>query len=164
VKCQGCGKYVDKAKNYRYLKCLSCRESAKKENEEPVRLYERDLSSKLTTEQRWAIVLLHKQGKTTEEIASSIPCNINTAYHWIDVYNKTSDVNDEHRSGRKRKTTESQDELIVSAAVENPFVTPRQIIKENDLEVSARTARRRLNEIGLRGRVAAKENLGLIKN
>ena len=45
------------------------------------------------------------------------------------MHGTTGDVKDEHRSGRKRKTTEREDAVIVSAAEENPFTTPRTKVR-----------------------------------
>jgi hypothetical protein len=63
-------------------------------------------------------------------------------------------LQDQPRSGRKRKTTASEDEAIVDEAKETKFTTPRRIKRKLQLDVSARTIDRRLQEVGLFGRVA----------
>ena len=114
-------------------------------------------SDRLSSEQRWAIITLHKDNQTRDEIAKKIPCNINTVDHWISHYKQHKSVEDTHRSGRKRKTDEKTDDNIIDYAIENSFTTPKTIKRELQFTVSTRTIRRRLNEAGLFGHVARKE-------
>jgi transposase len=86
-----------------------------------------------------------------------IPCNINTVNHWISRYEQHDSVEDKLRSGRKRKTNENTDVNIIASAVEKKFTTPKRIKREQQLAVSTRTVRHRLNEAGLFGHVARKE-------
>ena len=58
--------------------------------------------------------------------------------------------------GRKRKLPEATT-AIIDAATQQPMTTPNQIKHELQLDLSARTIRRRLDEAGLFGRVARKE-------
>jgi len=58
--------------------------------------------------------------------------------------------------GRKRKADEATD-AIIDLALEEKFTTPKQIKRQLQLDVSARTVRRRLDKAGLFGRVARKE-------
>jgi Transposase/DDE superfamily endonuclease len=58
--------------------------------------------------------------------------------------------------GRKRKLPEATT-AIIAAATQQPMTTPKQIKHELQLDLSARTVRRRLDEAGLFGRVARKE-------
>jgi hypothetical protein len=51
-------------------------------------------------------------------------------------------------------TDEETDDQIVSLAEEKKFITPKQIKNELQLQVSDDTIRRRLDEVGLHGRVA----------
>jgi transposase len=122
-------------------------------------LFNRDNSplTPLSTEQRWTIVALHKDGQRRAAIASKIPCNINTVDHWISHYKKHDSVEDQPRTGRKRKTDENTDINIIAVAVGEKFTTPKRIKREQQLTISARTIRRRLDEVGLYGRVARKE-------
>jgi len=48
-------------------------------------------------------------------IASKIPCTLTTVTHWIHHYEKQSSVEDERRSGRRRKTDENTDLNIINA-------------------------------------------------
>ena len=66
-------------------------------------------------------------------------------------------MEDEPRSGRPRVTSAETDALIAASAIETPITTPRIIRSELDIEASARTIRRRLDDVGLFGRVARME-------
>jgi transposase len=104
----------------------------------------------LSHDQRVAITLLHKEGHEAAYIASRIPCDVRTVRHWLEH----GDLQDASRPGRKRKTTEAQDEQIEQEARETKFTTPRRIRRKLGIDVSSRTIDRRLIEIGLFGRVA----------
>jgi transposase len=125
----------------------------------PPPLFDRDSSplTPLSTEQRWTIIVLHKQGQQRAAIASKIPCSLKTVGHWINHYEKHGSVEDKRRSGRKRKTDENTDVNIITTAIEKKFITPKKIKRELQLSVSADTIRRRLDEARLFGRVARKE-------
>jgi transposase len=121
--------------------------------------FDRDSSShtRLTIEQRWTIITLHRDGQERDVIANKIPCTLNTVSHWINHYNHSGTVAEKPRSGRRKKTDENTDiNIVVTAAVEK-FTRPKKIKRELDLSVSARTVRRRLDEAGLFGRIARKE-------
>jgi DDE superfamily endonuclease/Transposase len=66
-------------------------------------------------------------------------------------------LDDRERNGRPRCTDVDTDHSIEATAEEKKFTTPRSIKKELKLVCSARTIRRRLDEIGLYGRVARHE-------
>jgi transposase len=122
-------------------------------------LFDRGSSSlsRLTEEQRWSIIALHRDGQQRRVIANKIPCSLNTVNHWIHHYEHNNTVADQPRSGCKRQTDEKTDiNIVVSAAVEK-FIVPKKIKRELDLTVSPRTVRRRLNEAGLFGRISRKE-------
>lgn len=63
-------------------------------------------------------------------------------------------MQDEHRSGRPRCTDEAMDTAIAGIAFVDPFVTPRQLKRQHDIDASTSTIKRRLVEAGLHGRVA----------
>jgi transposase len=100
------------------------------------------------------IVCLHKLKRDDSTIAQEIPCDIRSVKHWVEHYDTHHNVDDEPRSGRKRKTTAEEDEAIVDEAKETKFTTPRRIKRKLHLDVSSRTIDRRLIEVGLFGRVA----------
>ena len=100
------------------------------------------------------IVCLHKLKHDEAAIAREIPCDVRSVRHWLQHYEQHHNVDDEHRSGRKRKTTSEIDEHIEEEARETKFTTPRRIKRKLGLDVSSRTIDRRLQEVGLFGRVA----------
>jgi hypothetical protein len=97
------------------------------------------------------------EGQERQTIAHKIPCNLNTVGHWIRAWQQRHDLFDSDRSGRPRITSERTDVRIEEYADEKKFTTPREIKNELELDVSARTIRRRLDEVGLYGRVARVE-------
>jgi hypothetical protein len=72
----------------------------------------------------------------------------------LNHYEQKENLNDEERSGRPRKTNEETDKRIEEKAREIKFTTPRQIKRKLELDVSPHTIDRRLQEVGLFGRVA----------
>lgn len=68
-------------------------------------------------------------------------------------------MKDEERSGRPRETTEEENINIVATSVIDHYLTPHQILKELELNVSPSTIDRRLKEAGLFGRVALKKRV-----
>jgi transposase len=122
----------------------------------PPPLFDRNASSHghLSIEQRWAIVLLHKLRHEVPSIANKIPCDVRSVRHWLSHYEEHHTVEDEPRSGRKRKTSPETDEKIEQEAKRTKFTTPRRIRRKLGLDVSVDTIDRRLQEVGLFGRVA----------
>jgi transposase len=112
----------------------------------------------LTLVQRAAIVTLDKIGHSRSEIAREISCSLNTVGHWLHSWQQHRSLDDAERSGRPRCTTDDTDQRIEDFADEKVTVTPKDIVRELELPVSARTARRRLDEVGLFGRVQQEEH------
>jgi transposase len=110
--------------------------------------------------QRAACVVLRKEGHSTSETAKMLSVSEPTVRHWNEHYDEHKNVADEHRSGRPRETDEATDiNIAVMARVEPHQSTPKQVKHNLDLDVSARTVRRRLDEAGLHGRVEREEHI-----
>jgi hypothetical protein len=107
--------------------------------------------------QRSALIILHHLNFDISQIAHLTHCDPRTIQHWIDYYEEHHSLEDEPRSGRPRVTSVETDALIAASAIETPITTPRIIRSELDIEASARTIRRRLDDVGLFGRVARME-------
>ena len=60
-------------------------------------------------------------------------------------------MEDSERSGRPRCTDEETDVAIEEFADEKKRTVPKQVKKELQLDCSARTIRRRLDEVGMYG-------------
>jgi transposase len=112
----------------------------------------------LTEVERAAIVTLYKTGWTGHDIAQVIKCSENTVSLWVNRWNDVHSVSDAERSGRPRCTDDDADVAIERFAEEKVCTTPRDIVRELDIPVSARTVRRRLDEVGLYGRVQQEEH------
>lgn len=101
--------------------------------------------------------MLARIGETQQQAADRIGCCRQTVSHWEHTFEATADVKDGERSGRPRETTADENINIVAVSVMDHYLTPQQILKELDLNISARTVDRRLQEAGLFGRVALKK-------
>lgn len=112
----------------------------------------------LTTVERAAIVTLHGVGWTGRDIAEAIKCSEQTVSLWINRWNSTHSLNDADRSGRPRCTTDETDQTISLLSDKQPTLTPKDIKRELQLPVSSHTISRRLDEIGLFGRVQETEH------
>ena len=66
----------------------------------PLSTHDAHSHSHLGAEQRWAIVILHKEGRDDAAIAQRIPCDVRSMRHWLAHYEQHGDVKDEPRSGR----------------------------------------------------------------
>ena len=104
-------------------------------------------------------MILHKIGKLNREIAAMIPCSEQILSLWVSRWRDDHLVSDAERSGRPRCTSEETDVAIECYAVDNVNANPRDIVREMDLPTSARTVRRRLDEVGLHGRVQRDEHV-----
>jgi len=113
--------------------------------------------SPLSERSRFGIIALAKKGESRADIARDIGCSLNTVGHWVQQHNLHGNVKDQPRAGRKRKTDENCDSNIVDTALEETSTRPKKIKRDQQLAVSARTIRRRLNDNGVFGRVAKKE-------
>ena len=116
--------------------------------------HEHSQGSRLSLIQRSSIVALSSLGFDVAKIAELSSCDPRTIQHWIDHFAQHGNLADEPRSGRPPVTAPEVDQSIVSMAQEICFVTPKEIRRDLQLNVSSRTVRRRLDQAGLFGRVA----------
>ncbi len=107
----------------------------------------------LTEVERAAIVTLHKTGWIGRDIAEVIKCSEKSVSVWVRRWQEEHSVKDAERSGRPRCTTDDIDQEIGLLADKKPILTPKDIKRELRLPVSAHTISRRLDEVGLFGRV-----------
>src|SRR5579871_86980 len=74
-------------------------------------------------EKCWEIIFLyfHRLGPklSIRAIAKELQCSRNTIKTWIYRYQKTRDMQDEERRGRKKKTSEKEDLDIIIIAKKN---------------------------------------------
>jgi transposase len=103
----------------------------------------------LTDMERSAIVTLEKLNWTHKHIAEVIKCSENTVSLWVNRWREEHSVADSERSGRPRCTTDDIDQDIMIYSDTHVNDLPKDIQRDLELECSARTIRRRLNEIDL---------------
>ena len=111
----------------------------------------------LTEVERTAIVTLHKIGWKGQDIAQAIHCSEQTVSLWVNRWRDEHSVSDAERSGQPRCTTDAQDDEIARLSDQTPTLTPKDIQREMQLPVSSHTISRRLDEVGLFGRVQETE-------
>lgn len=106
----------------------------------------------LCPEIRGRIVGQWQAGRTVAEIAIAIPCSEKTVRRWIQRFNEGGDhaLHDHRRNNfGPRKTRAEEDKAIVAAVTRQPFGTVQQAVNAANVAISERTARRRLNEVGI---------------
>jgi transposase len=164
VQCQGCSHWMSKAKADGHAHCRACRDSASVApvaalSPPPQSLFGRPVGclDQLSLVERAAIVTLHGLGWAGQAIAQELRCSENTVSLWIHRWDETRSLDDAERSGRPRCTDEATDAAIEAAAEETPRTVPKVIKQDLQLDCSARTIRRRLDEVGLLGRVGRTE-------
>ena len=109
----------------------------------------------LSLHKRYEIVFLsnHPFGPQLNHTdgAQAVHCSTSPVKYWLNRWNESKDLDDSPRSGRPRATTQEQDQRIVSLGDQQTFVTAQDIanqLKREQVVVSERTVRRRLNEAG----------------
>jgi hypothetical protein len=107
-----------------------------------------------TTEQRWAVIALHKDNRSNTYIAKKVGMSRNTVREILARYDATGSPLSGSRSGRPRCTDEALDTAIALTARVDKFTSPRQIRRKLELEPCRMTIERRLQEAELFGRVA----------
>ena len=114
-------------------------------------------SSEFSIRQRWEIVFLksHPLGPKLgyDKISKAIGIPKSSVRFWWKRYKQTGDVQDEEGRGRKRKTTERDDILMVDQVLQRENETSESLNKRfktsKGTSVSSRTIRRRLKEHAL---------------
>jgi transposase len=109
--------------------------------------------------ERSAAVVLTRIGETQQQAAEQLGTSRQTVAHWQHRFEETRDIRDVLRSGRPRETTDQENIDIIASCVINSHLTPKGVLQELDLNVSARTIDRRLQEAGLFGRVTMKKRV-----
>lgn len=108
--------------------------------------------------ERGRIVALKETGLSNRRIATEIGCHHTTVSkiykRWLERGNT---ISDRQFCSRPRKTTAEDDRRIIECSEQNHFKSSRQITQELNLNASARTTRRRLNEAGIASFWAARK-------
>lgn len=94
------------------------------------------------------IVSLRNQKKSIREIGKTLGLSKSTVGYILQKKASTGDVTNKKRPGRPKKTTEEDDQIIISIMTKNPQTPVQQIrntLKEIGREVSVTTIRRKLH-------------------
>jgi transposase len=109
----------------------------------------------LPIHKRYEIIFLHhhplgpKLG--LKDTAEYVGCAKSTVTFWSQRWKKSEDLSDNKITGRPRKTTSKQDQVIVQIAEKKTDPSTIEIqkqIKKRKIEVSLSTINRRLHEFG----------------
>lgn len=108
---------------------------------------------RISDEMRYKIISLHQDQLGYKKIAEITQIAKSSVRNIIIKYKKTGQVNDLPKSGRKRKTTNRIDRLIIKEFEKAPFSTAEDVskyLRKNDIcDVSAQTIRNRTKEAEL---------------
>jgi transposase len=109
----------------------------------------------LLLHQRYEIIFLHEHPHGPqwgyEKIAAHIGCTKSAVAYWVQRWKISNDLSDQEKTGRRRSTTEKDDERIVKLAKTEHDITAAQIqqkMENKNINVSIRTIRRRLCKAG----------------
>ena len=103
----------------------------------------------LSIQKQWEIIFLHlhKLGPklSVRSIAKDLHCSQDTVRTWIQRYQETGDIQDMVKQGRKRKTSEREDQDIISLAKRQRSSTLADIsisMSKKGTDISSTTVRR----------------------
>ena len=81
----------------------------------------------LTEKQRWRIVFIRREeGRTPTDIAKKVGCTRHSVYSVLKKEKTTGTVHDQPKSGRKRKLTEEEKEVVKRAQKVGAVQTARE--------------------------------------
>lgn len=116
---------------------------------------------RFSLEKRLKIIKMVKMGLSYRKIAEKMKCCHRTVSRLHVKYKKTNSVATVKGQGRKKVTSEREDRLIsrliVSGECDNATQVRRNLSRNNGVNISSRTIRRRLRKVGLRARVKCKK-------
>ena len=98
---------------------------------------------------RGKIIAYFEDKKSEREISRLVDVPKSTVHDIINVYSKTGDIQRRCGSGRHRKTTTRQDNMIIRMSKKDPFMPSRELSKninlDHNINVSYKTVQRRLD-------------------
>lgn len=110
----------------------------------------------LTSSQKAVIIALREENLSFSEIALRVVCAVSTVTRFVHKYERTGSTERESGSGRPRTTSVREDRLLYRASLSDRFQTAvdlqQQLEAADNITISVRTTRRRLQELGLHGR------------
>ena len=88
---------------------------------------------------RWEIVHYKRLGYTGDEVAQILPASAASCNRIYRTWQETGDVIDQSRTGRPKKYTEEDEEMIIECLEENPDMCINTIIEESKLDIPKMT-------------------------
>jgi transposase len=115
----------------------------------------RPAKSNLEPLQRYGAAVLTQIGLSPKQAAPLLLTTTKSVRKWSEAFEDNGDVEDDCREGRPKALDADQCEEIVLHAVKKPKLsTPKAVKRTLNLDVSAKTIRRVMDEAGLFGRIA----------
>ena len=109
----------------------------------------------ISLENRGKLLALSQEGYTQREIAARVGCSEGSVSDMLKKQRLTGSVNDAQIPGRRRKTSEREDRIIVRKSKSNRFKTALEIKvemqNEHALSVSVSTTKEGLGRLVLKG-------------
>jgi transposase len=81
-------------------------------------------TQRMNMRQRNAIITLHQNGDTIDEICMKVGCVKSTVYRWLNKYDTTHELNDDKR-GEQRSLKYDEVDTVIHTAKTTPFTTPK---------------------------------------
>jgi transposase len=103
------------------------------------------------------IITMINNGMSYRDVAEQLGISKSTVCRTVRNWRNDHQLERRAGSGRRRISTHLDDEQVQTFPQERPFTTAGQIMRELNFPASVWTVRRRLREIGLRSRVAARK-------
>lgn len=115
--------------------------------------------ARLTAVDKGKIIALHELGMSNSEISRRLGFHKSTVALWVNRWQETGGVDAVRPTGRPRLTTPVQDQQIATTSRENHFFTSKHIKDHLGIAISRKTLIRRLREVGIFARWAAKKEI-----
>lgn len=101
------------------------------------------------------IALVEEGHLSASEAARRYGVGIRTAQYWIRRYRESGESTRRDGSGHSRVSNVTQDETLIAAALDNPFLNSRQLLRVTGFPGCDQTIRNRLRDSGLYSRHVA---------
>ncbi|XP_014206736.1 uncharacterized protein LOC106638187 [Copidosoma floridanum] len=113
-----------------------------------------------TPEIRNRMVGMFEAGLGLREIAVAVNCSQRTVKRWLNRFNREGSVETRDRCGRKRATTQEEDDAIARLATQTPITAAKAVLPALGLHCSVDTVRERLHKAGIHNwRIPSKKHI-----
>lgn len=117
----------------------------------------------ISIQKRSEIITLHNENYSVRQISEKVRIPKSSVNNIIRQFAESGSLEDRNRPGSSRKTTHADDERLKLISKRNRRLTAPEILadfnRDRNNPVSISTVKRRLQEVGLHGRVAVKKPL-----